>query len=69
MGLGRADWCKKEVDLIDNRGTIVAKAYVEFAKEWQSIDGRASLGEEYVGVVVCEVIEGGTSLITRTLQK
>lgn len=69
MGLGRADWCKKEVDLIDNRGTIVAKAYVEFAKEWQSIDGRASLGEEYVGVVVCEVIERGTSLITRTLQK
>ena len=45
----------------------VANAYVEFAKEWQSIDGRSVLGVDYVGVVVCEVLQDGSSLKPRTL--
>ena len=69
IGIGRDDWCKKEVSLIDEKGLVVAYAYVEFAKEWQSINGRTELGKEYVGVVVCEVAETQTTLTPRTLQR
>jgi hypothetical protein len=33
IGLGREDWCKKEVTLVNNNGVPVATANVEFAKE------------------------------------
>ena len=68
-GICRDDWCKKEVQLVHSTGVCVATAYVEFAKPWQSIDGRSPLGEEFVGVVVCEVLQAGASLETRTLRR
>ena len=55
LGLSRDEWCKKEVSLHNEGGEVVATAYVEFAKEWQSIDARYPLGSDHVGVVVCEV--------------
>lgn len=69
IGIGRDDWCKKEVSLIDEKGSVLAYAYVEFAKEWQSINGRTELGKEYVGVVVCEVAHTHSALKPRTLQR
>jgi hypothetical protein len=69
IGLSREDWCKKEVALVNDSGVPLATAYVEFAKEWQSINGRSPLGKEYVGVVVCEVLERSSSLACRTLQR
>jgi hypothetical protein len=55
IGLSREKWCKKEVAFQNDEGDIVATAYVEFAKECQTIDGRTTLGEDNVGVFVCEV--------------
>ena len=46
----------------------MATAYVEFCKEWQSIDGRTALGPNNVGVVVCEVLQSASSLRPRTLR-
>lgn len=67
-GIARDDWCKKEVTLVES-GMVVASAYVEFAKDWQSINGRTVLGDEYVGVVVCEVFHTQSALKPRTLQR
>ena len=68
-GLSREDWCKKEVSLISDTGLCSARAYVEFSKEWQCIDGRAPLGKEYVGVVVCEVFSTHMTLASHSLQR
>ena len=69
IGLAREDWCKKEVTLVNDTGVAVATAYVEFAKEWQAIDGRSPLGKDYVGIVVCKVLDTRSSLACRTLQR
>ena len=42
---------------------------MEFSKEWQCIDGRAPLGKEYVGVIVCEVFSMDMTLASHTLQR
>lgn len=69
VGLSREDWCKKEVALVNESGVLLATAYVEFAKEWQSIDGRSPLGTDYVGVVVCEVLDTQSTLACHTLRR
>jgi hypothetical protein len=68
IGLSREKWCKKEVALQNDAGDIVAITYVEFAKECQTIDGRTTLGEDNVGVVVYEIWQPQSSLSSRTLR-
>jgi hypothetical protein len=36
----------------------VAIGFVEFARASQTVDGSTKLGEDNIGVVVCEVIQG-----------
>jgi hypothetical protein len=56
VGLIREKWCKKEVTLLNEGGEGVATWFVEFAQSSQIVDGRSTLGDYNVGVVVCEVI-------------
>jgi hypothetical protein len=68
IGLSRDKWCKKEVTLINMEGNVVASGYIEFAKEWQTIDGRTTLGTENIGVVVCEVFNADSGVVTHSLR-
>jgi hypothetical protein len=58
VGLTWEKWCKKEVTLLNEGGEGVATGFVEFARSSQTVDGRSTLGDYNVGVVVCEVIQG-----------
>jgi hypothetical protein len=67
VGLTREKWCKKEVTLLNEGGEGVATGFVEFARSSQTVDGRSTLGDYNVGVVVCEVIQGQPSVRSRSL--
>jgi hypothetical protein len=67
IGLSREKWCKKDVTLINMEGNVVASRYIKFAKEWQTIDGRTTLGTENIGIVVCEVFNADSRVVFHSL--
>jgi hypothetical protein len=56
-----------EVTLLNEGGKGVATGFVEFARSSQTVDGRSTLGDYNVGVVVCKVIQGQPSIRSRSL--
>jgi hypothetical protein len=47
---------------VNNMGDVVATGFLEFVRVSQTVDGCTALGEDNVGVVVCEVIQAHLSI-------
>jgi hypothetical protein len=68
VGLPRENWCRKEVTMVDDVGEGVASGFVEFVRASQTVDGRMALGDDNVGVVVCEVLQPNSTVACHTLR-
>jgi hypothetical protein len=68
VGLSRENWCRKEVTIVNNVGEGIASGFVEFARASQIVDGRTALGDDNVGVVVCEVLQPNSTEACHSLR-
>jgi hypothetical protein len=62
------NWCTKEVTMVNDVGEGVASGFVEFARASQTIDGCTALGDDNVGVVVCEVLQPNLTIACHSLR-
>jgi hypothetical protein len=46
----------------------IVSGFVEFARASQIVDGQAALGDDNVGVVVCEVLQPNSTVACHSLQ-
>ena len=67
VGIPREQWSKKEVTLMNGEGVLVAIAIVEFTSPFASPDGIGPLNEEFVGVVICDVLMEDPRIVVHTL--
>jgi hypothetical protein len=54
--------------MVNNVGEGIASRFVEFARASQTVDGRTTLGNDNVGVVVCEVLQPNSTVACHSLR-
>jgi hypothetical protein len=67
VGLPRENWYRKEVTMVNDVGEGIASGFVEFARASQTVDGRTTLADDNVGVVVCEVLQPNSTVACHSL--
>ena len=68
-GLPREDWLMKEITMVDEELRTVGVAVVQFVDLFARPTGGDALGDDHVGVVVCEVVSDCTSILAHSIQR
>jgi hypothetical protein len=68
IGLPCENWCRKEVTMVNDVGEGVTSGFVKFVRASQTVDGRTTLGDDNVGVVVCKVLQPNSTVACHSLR-
>ena len=67
IGLPCKNWCRKEVTMVNDVEEGVASRFVEFARANSIVDGCTTLGDDNIGIVVCEVLQPNSTIACHSL--